>query len=103
MSIAIQVIFLFLCGNECFSGVGMNSWNDIEDSFPSQSVGNIIALIVLAVFFYNRPFWTSVFMAAVSGMAIMYNGGTTAAFLMLVIFWAAAIYIKTFEYKNKKK
>ncbi|MBV5327412.1 MAG: hypothetical protein JZU65_07215 [Chlorobium sp.] len=87
---------MFAVNSMGMAGMGMNSWNDMGDSFPSRSGQNLIALVFFAVCFYHAPMGTSIFMAVISGAAIFYNGGNTFSFLMLAASGAVVIYLKFF-------
>lgn len=92
--IAILLAVFAFYANDCLAGAGMNTWNDMDDSFPSRAGKNLTGFLFLAVIFYHAPFWTSVFLSAISGATILYNGGTGASIPMFIIFGLIAVYLK---------
>ena len=88
---------LFFCSN-AMAMWGISSWDDGRE--PSGGM-NLVPILFGGVMLYMFPLFTSASIAALSALAIMHNGGTTLAWVFLVVFGGMAIIKLDSRHKQK--
>lgn len=98
-TILIAAMTLLLAATNAMAMWGINSWDD--DRGPSSGGGGLVAIIFFGVMLYHAPLPTSAFLAACGGLGIMINGGTTFAWICLIVFGGVSLILIS-DRKRKK-
>ena len=96
--LAWQALFFY---SNAMAMWGINSWDD--DRGPSSGGGGIILIIFGGVMLYNAPLPTSAVLAVLGLLGIMINGGTTFAWICLIVFGGLFLVLENDRRRKKRE